>query len=47
MVLPDNLRHFRKVRGPRARRVSFVFQALNAVTFAGDPSQAGLAPVVA
>ena len=74
MVLPDNLRHFRKVRGPRARRVAFVFQgggslaapqvgmlralaaaglqpdlvigssagALNAVTFAGDPSQAGL-----
>ena len=26
MVLPDNLRHFRKVRGPRARRVAFVFQ---------------------
>ena len=74
MVLPDNLRHFRKVRGPRARRVAFVFQgggslaapqvgmvralaaaglrpdlvigssagALNAVAFAGDPSQAGL-----
>jgi NTE family protein len=74
MVLPDNLRHFTKVRGPRARRVAFVFQgggslaapqvgmvralaaaglrpdlvigssagALNAVAFAGDPSQAGL-----
>ena len=26
MVLPDNIRHFRKVRGPRARRVAFVFQ---------------------
>ena len=26
MVLPDNLRHFRKARGPRARRVAFVFQ---------------------
>jgi NTE family protein len=26
MVLPDNLRHFRKVRGPRAPRVAFVFQ---------------------
>jgi NTE family protein len=26
MVLPDNLRHFRRVRGPRARRVAFVFQ---------------------
>jgi NTE family protein len=79
MALPDNLRHFRKVRGPRARRVAFVFQgggslaapqvgmlralaaaglrpdlvigssagALNAVTFAGDPSEAVLAPVVA
>ena len=26
MALPDNLRHFRKARGPRARRVAFVFQ---------------------
>ena len=26
MVLPDNLRRFRMVRGPRARRVAFVFQ---------------------
>jgi NTE family protein len=26
MVLPDNLRHFRKVRSPRARTVAFVFQ---------------------
>ena len=26
MDLPDNLRHFRKGRGPRARRVAFVFQ---------------------
>src|SRR3984957_14856739 len=26
MVLPDNLRHFGKARGPRARRVAFVFQ---------------------
>jgi NTE family protein len=74
MALPDNLRHFRKMRGPRDRRVAFVFQgggslaapqvgmvralaaaglrpdlvigssagALNAVAFAGDPSQAGL-----
>jgi NTE family protein len=74
MALPDNLRHFRKMRGPRDRRVAFVFQgggslaapqvgmmralaaaglrpdlvigssagALNAVAFAGGPSQAGL-----
>src|SRR5258708_39874584 len=26
MVFPDNLRHFGKARGPRARRVAFVFQ---------------------
>jgi NTE family protein len=26
MVLPDNLRHFGKARGPRAPRVAFVFQ---------------------
>ncbi|HSZ38703.1 MAG TPA: patatin-like phospholipase family protein [Trebonia sp.] len=32
MTLPDNLRHFRKVRGPRDRRVAFVFQGGGSLT---------------
>src|SRR3984885_14290821 len=32
MVLPDNLRHFRKARGPRAPRVAFVFQGGSSLT---------------